>query len=219
MGNSSDPANGDSLSQKFASLWAYVDPLTVEQAARLWNNFDPSMHEAGPGTSQDIRSGVKAIIQLLSGGFSSGEFPADPKNYLEAIGNFQTSNISRDSLRKFAAKRNMRPSFLFDTVIGSNSEISAVSETTPTMKNPGGRPTEWDWDAMLGEIIRIADFDGLPVKPDTEVNQAALVASLLGWFRHHFGEEPGDSTVKKRVSAILSNYRRAKQMQDQNPSE
>jgi hypothetical protein len=150
---------------------------------------------------------------LLCGGFISGEFPRDPRNHLESIGSFETSNVSREALRNFAAKRRLHPTFLFDTTHPINSEQAPPSgETKEQGKSRGGRPEEYDWDAMTGEILRIAHLDGLPEK------QADLATKLLDWFGQHFGDElPAESNVKQRVSAFYRSWRRAKEMEDRNP--
>ena len=66
-------------------------------------------------------------------------------------------------------------------------------------KSKGGRPREYDWDALTIEIIRIANSpDGLP---DT---QAELVEQVLQWCENTWGKQPAESSVKARVSRIFN---------------
>jgi hypothetical protein len=78
-------------------------------------------------------------------------------------------------------------------------------------KSKGGRPEEYDWDVMLGEVLRIADADGIPDK------QSELVEMLLAWFQHHYKKEPSESNVKQRISDLYRHLRDAKTMKDRNP--
>jgi hypothetical protein len=191
------------------SFWAFVDPLTVTQAACLWADADPhqSLLSFRP---EEERSRIAPFLQLLLGGFATGEFPADPTNPMEVIGHFETSNVTRENLRAFVLKRNLRPAFLFDTLQPNQTE-PPMPEPSVQGKSRGGRPSEYDWDAMTGEVLRIADEDGLPSK------QAELIDLLLLWFDRHYGKEPSESLVKARVSALYRCLRTAKEMKAKNP--
>lgn len=76
---------------------------------------------------------------------------------------------------------------------GEKSEEEA-SEGEPKLRH---RPPKYDWDLFYAEIIRIANTpDGLPE------TQATLKDNMLSWFNERFGEEPSDSSVKKKIIKI-----------------
>lgn len=67
----------------------------------------------------------------------------------------------------------------------------------PETTNRGGRPSEYDWDSFMLEIIRRANsLDGLPD------SQAELVRDMLQWFSITTGLEPAESSIKVRTSKI-----------------
>ena len=99
----------------------------------------------------------------------------------------------------FASAKGERPAFLFDTLISdaAANELPAVVDPQTT-QSKGGRPQEYDWDALTIEIIRIANSpDGLPE------SQAALVEQLLQWCENTWGKQPAESSVKARISKIF----------------
>jgi hypothetical protein len=64
-------------------------------------------------------------------------------------------------------------------------------------KGKGGRPPKFDWDTFYCEIIRIANSpDGLPDK------QSELEVIMLDWCSLEWGDAPGESTVRHKVSHI-----------------
>jgi hypothetical protein len=76
-------------------------------------------------------------------------------------------------------------------------------------KHRGGRPSPYPWDEFYCEIIRRADTpDGLPE------TQAELVSTMLQWCQKHWGMEPGESTVKERISAIYAHRRKGQKPPD-----
>jgi hypothetical protein len=73
------------------------------------------------------------------------------------------------------------------------------SESALPAKSKGGRPREYDWDALTIEVIRIANsLDGLPE------TQTELIEQLLQWCENTWGKQPADSSVKSRVSKIYN---------------
>jgi len=72
-------------------------------------------------------------------------------------------------------------------------------------KNPGGRKA-LPWDSFWIELVLIANDDGLA---DTANGlpeaQSTMVERMQVWCRDHWGEEPGESTIRQRISAL---YRR-----------
>jgi hypothetical protein len=73
-------------------------------------------------------------------------------------------------------------------------------------KNLGGRKA-LPWDEFWAELVLIANDDGLADTaeglPET---QNTLVDRMLGWCRDHWGEEPGESTVRQRISAVYKRH-------------
>ena len=180
------------------SRWMMVDTLTVEQAACLWAGIDPSKNRYARTAAEASR--FAPILQAISASVQSGRLPADASaNALSMIGGHESSLVTRDDLMIFASAKGERPAFLFDTLIpdAAANELRAVVDPQTT-KSKGGRPQEYDWDALTIEIIRIANSpDGLPE------SQAALVEQLLQWCENTWGKQPAESSVKARISKIF----------------
>ncbi len=206
------------------SLWMNVDIFTVEQAAALWCGLDPSKLSIVRSSNP---SEFHAVKQMLTGAIIVGELPADAStNFFSGIGDHSETLVARSALEAFARSRNQFPAFLFDTLAPFNQRFTGPMPTIKSLLesriealrqapdiqggdqapvNRGGRPTEYDWDALTMEIIRHANSpDGLPEK------QADLVREMLGWFSETYGTEPAESSVKQRISRIykyLANHK------------
>jgi hypothetical protein len=190
------------------SLWAFADPITIEQAACLWIDVDPAKNPFS--RPSDEASKVAAMVQALSGGVAVGLLEADSsKNPLSTIGNYSASLVSREALRVFAERKGQRPAFLFDVLIGDPGKARHYDSTPPVnsttdAKAKGGRPAEYDWDGFITEIIRIADLDSLPEK------QSELISRMLEWCNQTWGKEPAESVVKGRISLIYNRLGRGR---------
>ena len=116
------------------------------------------------------------------------------------IGNYSKSFVKRDDLKALANSKGQRPTFLFDTLMPeTGSKDLPESECVTPVKSKGGRPREYDWDALTIEIIRIANSpDGLPE------TQAEIIEQLLQWCENAWGKQPADSSVKSRISKIYN---------------
>ena len=186
------------LGEPDLSRWVMVDTLTVEQAACLWAGIDPSKNHYARTAAEASR--FAPILQAISASVQSGRLPADASaNALSMIGGHESSLVTRDDLMIFASAKGERPAFLFDTLIpdAAANELPAVVDPQTT-KSKGGRPQEYEWDALTIEIIRIANSpDGLPE------SQAALVEQLLQWCENTWGKQPAESSVKARISKIF----------------
>ena len=181
------------------SHWGLVDTFTVEQAACLWVGIDPSISSFR--RSELEKSQLTPILQLLSAAIQAGNLPADSsKNSLTMIGDYSKTFVSRDDLMALANSKGQRPVFLFDILMPeTGSKELPESEDNFPAKSKGGRPREYDWDALTIEIIRIANSpDGLPE------TQAELIEHLLQWCENTWGKQPADSSVKSRVSTIYN---------------
>ena len=180
------------------SHWWLVDALTVKQAACLWAGVDPSINQYARTISEVSR--LAPITQLISSAIQSGRLVADSsKNSSSLFGDYSKSLVTRDDLMAFASAKGQRPAFLFDTLMpdAAGSEPPTVVDHQ-RIKSKGGRPREYDWDALTIEIIRIANSpDGLPE------SQAALVEQLLQWCENTWGKQPAESSVKARISKVF----------------
>jgi hypothetical protein len=69
-------------------------------------------------------------------------------------------------------------------------------------KNRGGRKA-LPWDSFWVELVLIANDDGLAETPRGLPDaQSELVERMQVWCRDHWGEEPGESTVRQRITAL-----------------
>lgn len=180
-------------------VWSVADPLTIEQAACLWADADPS--ENSFLRSPQEKSQVAARMQMLSGAISKGVLKVDDSaNALRVIGDHKSNLVLRETLEAFAVSIGERPAFLFNTMMPSPVDSQRKPETEPVQeKNKGGRRPEWNWDAMHIEIYRVANSpDGLPE------TQAELVRHLQIWFSQANDAEPAESEIKARVSRIYN---------------
>ena len=181
------------------AAWALVDAYTVEQAACLWVGAEPA---ANPFTrARGERDRIAAAEQMLSAAIQSGELPADTSaNVFASVGNHSKSLVTREALRAFAEKKSQRPAFLFDTLMRQGSDsATGTDETAFSNRLRVGRPREYDWDAFVIEIIRIANTpDGLPEK------QSELVKQMLQWCEDTWGKQPAESAAKKKISQIYN---------------
>ncbi len=181
------------------AAWALADALTVEQAACLWVGASPTENRLTRPTVQGDR--IAAAQQMLTSAILSGNLPADTSpNALAMIGNHSKSVVTREALRAFAESKKQRPAFLFDTLLPESEEADAdSSEKVDRHQSRGGRPPEYDWDAFVIEIIRIANTpDGLPEK------QSELIGTMLQWCEDTWGRQPAESGAKKKISQIYN---------------
>lgn len=181
------------------SHWGLVDTFTVEQAACLWVGIDPST--SSYSRSELENSQFTPILQLISAAIQAGNLPADSsRNVYSRIGGYSKTLVTREDLKVLAISKGQHPAFLFDTLMSDiEGEELPESESALPAKSKGGRPREYDWDALTIEIIRIANSpDGLPE------TQAELIEQLLQWCENTWGKQPAESSVKSRISKIFN---------------
>lgn len=107
--------------------WAKADPLTVEQAARLWAEVDPSTPQYMWTPAQSAAIGAR--LQMLFGRITNRELQVNHSgNGLEFIGRYERSTILRSELKALAARLEERPRFLFT----ASNEESQEGETAPS---------------------------------------------------------------------------------------
>lgn len=79
------------------------------------------------------------------------------------------------------------------------SAVHQDSESIVSLPRPRGRPREWDWDAIFGEIVRIANLpDGLPE------SQADLQRMVATYCVSEWGREPAPSTLSEKIGKLYS---------------
>jgi len=195
------------------SNWLLVDAFTVDQAAALWCGFDPSKFKV---FDFQAPSEVLAVKQMLTAAIAGQALIADSSSESYSnIGNYSKSLITRENLQEYAKSKSVFPAFLFDTLapftalpnsLGVSKSLQAKQASqTKVEANPGGRPTEYDWDGFTMEIIRLANTpDGLP-ETQAELNQI-----MLQWFNNSYGKEPAESSVKSRISKVYKYLREGK---------
>jgi hypothetical protein len=192
------------------SNWMHVDFFTLDQAAALWCDFDPTQINAYSSSNPPE---VAAAKQLLIGGLTGGDITPNTKLGTHShILNYSDVLVSRSELEKFARMKKLFPAFLFNTLAPfekAESELDKfnrfvaakmvqITKPEPPV-NQGGRPPEYDWDSFMLEIIRRANMpDGLPD------SQAELVRDMLQWFSDTSGSEPAESSLKARTSKIYN---------------
>jgi len=185
------------------AAWALADAFSVHQAACLWVGAEPTesdvMRQFQGKTAETSK--IAAIKQMLSAAIQAGELPADTSaNAWAMIGDHSKTLVTREALRAYAEKKNQRPVFLFDTLLPEGREDGDDSfGNADRHRSRSGRPQEYDWDAFVIEIIRIANSpDGLPVK------QSELIGAMLQWCESTWGKQPAESAAKAKVSGIYN---------------
>ena len=79
------------------------------------------------------------------------------------------------------------------------SAAETIEEKTPKKR---GRRAEWDWDGMIGELLRIADEDGLDSIGE---RQSQVEAWAARWFaeRNPKHESPSVSSIRDHVAPVF----------------
>jgi len=92
--------------------WATVDPLTVEQAARLWANVEPEMPT--PVLASNDKKAVASRLQILKRAILEGTLRALSHTDDQAsVGDQRSCLVQRVDLTAFARSRGEKPNFLF----------------------------------------------------------------------------------------------------------
>ena len=81
---------------------------------------------------------------------------------------------------------------------GNVENVGTPQKRASSATRPIGRPPKWDWDAMHREVIRLSLMKaGLPQ------TQAKLEATIADWFMATTGDQPAESQIREKVSAIF----------------
>jgi hypothetical protein len=86
------------------------------------------------------------------------------------------------------------------------SEIAppATGIDTPPVKNKGGRPAEYDWDAMKAFALQKVKEFGRPGKDNKRLpSKAQLIELILNEWRERHGQEPASSSVRSHLNRWL----------------
>lgn len=76
-------------------------------------------------------------------------------------------------------------------------EFDALASTPRPGNKSAGRPQKYDWDLFWAEVVKIANTpNGLPE------TQAELVDKMAEWCSQKWGDEPGVSTIRKKIALI-----------------
>lgn len=185
------------------SVWMLVDTFQVEQAACLWVGADPAAnHFLRPAGE---KSEIAAATQMIAGAIIAGDLRADhSSNHMHEIGRYELSLVSRVDLTDWARLKKQYPDFLFDTLSPVQPGASPVDrQPTPesNVRNKGGRPPKYDWDAFIHEIIRIAEDEQLP---ETRLE---LTKRMLQWFIDNYDGHPTTHLVSKKIGRIYNAVR------------
>jgi hypothetical protein len=103
--------------------------------------------------------------------------------------------INSDDLRSHFRKK-----------IDENPTLDYQAHILKSQFNPverRGRKPKFKWEEFLTEIIVRADLDALPEK------QADLEKEMASWCLDKWGEEPSNSMIRKRISAIYNHHRKS----------
>ena len=186
----------------YSENWNLVDVFTVVQAAYLWSDLDPPDDNVKETFAGGRPPAVAAIIQVIQGAIEVGQLTVNWHDRLaEASKDYFQVSVARSNLAYLAKAKRQFPGFLFDTLVaGQNEEVGtggrAPAPKEPPIRNPVGRPSEYDWDGCIAKVIHIADTDGLPSV------QNELIRLLQNWFIKTYDVEPSDSEFKRRISPI-----------------
>jgi hypothetical protein len=139
------------------SSWSLLDTYTVEEAACLWANIDPTT-PTSDRTKLEV-SKFTPIYQLLSRAAKDGTLPVGSSN----------SQITRHDLTIFAYNKREKPAFLFNT---SKPEAGVVEP--PVTKSKAGRRPACPREAWLERFAILA----LQGKVSLDISQDAIAAAL-----------------------------------------
>jgi len=176
------------LQRAQSHLWNAVCSETVTARGKLdpgalaWQQIPPDWFEHAP---EPICCLGQTIVERIEG--PTGLVP----KWHEV--SFKRSEIEalRGSLLSEAASKSQ-----------SSTDI-AVAVDSGTKPNKGGRPTEYDWDSFWAEIVRRAELDGLPQKPDGTLDRPKLQDEMLQWCALKWGKEPGVTSIKIKLAKIV----------------
>lgn len=202
--------------ERYHSDWDMVDLFTIDQATYLWCGYEPS-RTVLPPSGDKLPKNFTAVSQMLMSVAQADAIKRTNNLYHPVVTGRHT--ISRERLMQLAEEKKTYPAFLFDVIASTVDEEQEKDKETsasekidepqePTRK---GRPPEYNWDLMVAEVIRYAALHDLPA------SQAELTRHLENWFRNGMSNRPstkdhggpGESTLKRKVSAIYANLDKA----------
>ena len=174
----------------YSDAWALAEHLSLEQAACLWCDAEPmTIIQLGKPIAT-VSPAIVAIFSVLQNAAIAGSLKVSTVGATHIVGDHSGSIVARAALAEFAKSKRQFPTFLFDTV------APTINNDTQVAKSKGGRNPTHDWNACIGEIVRLANTpDGLPERPE-------LIEHLKEWFSSRFTSEPSPSQLYEKVRPI-----------------
>ncbi len=159
----------------------------------LANLHNGSIKSWGSPSSDDIEEISHLLFEIVE---------IDPEAWVHGRINWEKSEIYE--IQKYTAPHIER---YFSITIDARRffEIfGAEVEDSVSGQSRKGRKPLYDWDNFFCEIAVRADLDGLPA------TQAELEKEMASWCLSTWGKEPGESTLRSKISPIYDHLRRSK---------
>ncbi len=85
-----------------------------------------------------------------------------------------------------------------------SARVAEISRPKASGAKRGARP-RYDWAAFDAELARLIEFEGAPsASADPDWTQARVEERMMEWCSSEWGKEPGESTIRARVSEYLA---------------
>lgn len=198
--------------------WARKSYWTLEEAAQLCFGFEPLPVPEYEETiySAELPHGVapevECIYGLIDRAHTMGDLHCAMINSAIVVKPFVLlewcykndlvfdEDLEREVLalsQKNTDKLNISEQRRLDLEPSEQAQERSRSKAPEDDEKARGRPEQYDWELFYAELIRKAKSpDEWPEK------QANLINDMLTWFTMRFGNEPSESSVKKRIIRI-----------------
>jgi hypothetical protein len=121
-------------------------------------------------------------------------------NWFGAPGAFNYITVSTSELMEMFPHPSEPAPVSLDTTGNSSQKKTTPTPTTAQR----GRPEKYNWTEFYVEVIVRADLDNLPE------SQAELERSMADWCEQKWGIQPGDSTIREKISPIYNHLRKVR---------
>jgi hypothetical protein len=173
---------------------------------------------SGASTIKELQADPPKIPNFVEAAKAPGRWDACVRlqgAYISLCKELQNGHLSAVTIDEDGLTRPVKKAFFLSRFVWlglSEGSIRGVGELylvrpspSPEQtvgKNRGGRKA-FDWDSFWAELVLIANDDGLADTPGgLPEAQSELVERMLVWCQDHWGEEPGESTVRQRIGAL-----------------